>query len=1466
MGFDIPGIDVDDLNPLHWINKANHAFGDSLASNLEFLGITDPAVDPDGIREITKQWRALAKGLDAAAHDAETALKDLEWEGEAAKALHKRAKTARTQATNMADSLRDGAKALDDFADEAHELLTEIGVILAEIAEFEIASLALSVLTGGLSVIAGNLAAGARAAKVVALIARIEKSGTRMASVIRTVMEAIRGLERTLKALGEIKTIAKAGKLAGDGMKFAAFDALLKDPGTFKDPGKLAEALAAGAAFGVGLGGLGKLLGKGLGKLKPSELAKLGRTLGLDGSGLSRLKLRPAEWEKLPASIKAILKKLDRDPIDVATGDVLLPQTDVELPGTLPLLLERTHLSSYRWGGWFGPSWASTLDQRLQADDEGVIYTTSDGIRLVYPHPAAGAEEPVYPEVGPRLPLTWDVSTDGGMRVTDPITGQTCIFHSPQPTDEGDAVDLPLQEIVDRNGQRITIHYRDDGTPAEVRHSGGYRVAIDCHPDLPRIAALRLLDSHRPEAKGIPLVSYGYNDSGHLTEVTNSSGLSMRFTYDEAGRITSWTDRNGTSYTYAYDDRGRVVRTEGSGGFLSGALAYDDATHTTHTTHTTTVTDSRGNVTRYEHNEAFRLVRLTDPLGNITCQEWDDEHRLTAVTDPLGHTTRYRYTEQGRPVSITRPDGRELASEYNELGLVTQVIGPDGSIWREEYDERGNRTASTDPTGATTQYAHDTHGHIKQITDALGHTTRLRCNAAGLPVEFTDPLGATTHLGRDIFGRTVTMTDALGHTTRMEWTADGQLASRTTSDGTSESWTYDGEGNCTSHTNGLGAITRFEYTHFDLMSARTGPDGARHTFTHDTELRLTEVTNSQGMSWCYEYDAAGRLSRETDFNGRSLTYTHDPAGRPTSRSNALGETLHFAYDELGRLVRKDAHGADTAFTYGPAGQLTQAVGPDATVLFERDAAGRLLAETVNGRTTTYSYDLLGRRTHRTTPTGALNHRAYDAVGSLTRSVTADRAIDFDRDAEGRETTRRIDSVLTLASSFDGLGRMVAQSVTGPEARVVQHRAFSYRPDDNLIRIDDHLSGTRHFELDTTGRVTAVRAADWTESYTYDGAGNQTNASWPQDHPGQEAAGPRSYTGTRITRAGGVRYEHDAVGRIVLRQKTRLSRKPDTWRYSWDTENRLTEVVTPDGTTWRYQYDPLGRRIAKQRLDSDGSTAVEETAFTWDGTTLCEQTTTGSELPNAVTLTWDHEDLRPLCQLERVTAADAPQDEIDTRFFSIVTDLVGTPTELLDESGGIAWRSRTTLWGITAWTAQSTAYTPLRFPGQYFDPETALHYNYFRHYDPETARYLTQDPLGLDPAPNPDTYVNNPHTWTDPLGLAPYNIHASVAYQDWGTKGAHIHIKNMEVRIFPNDKGGIGAEGIRMKHGTASNAQVQKVLDEIHSNPALRNDIIDKATSARNSMNKGEFGMNKNRAAELHFIIKNLEKLNKPKAD
>ena len=99
----------------------------------------------------------------------------------------------------------------------------------------------------------------------------------------------------------------------------------------------------------------------------------------------------------------------------------------------------------------------------------------------------------------------------------------------------------------------------------------------------------------------------------------------------------------------------------------------------------------------------------------------------------------------------------------------------------------------------------------------------------------------------------------------------------------------------------------------------------------------------------------------------------------------------------------------------------------------------------------------------------------------------------------------------------------------------------------------------------------------------------------------------------------------------------------------------------------------------------------------------------------------------------------------------MTDLIGAPSELVTEQGELAGYQQHTLWGSTIWKPGGAS-TPLRFPGQYADPETCLHYNYQRYYDPAIGRYLTADPLGLAPAPNPYGYVPNPHTWADPLGL------------------------------------------------------------------------------------------------------------------
>jgi RHS repeat-associated protein len=108
-------------------------------------------------------------------------------------------------------------------------------------------------------------------------------------------------------------------------------------------------------------------------------------------------------------------------------------------------------------------------------------------------------------------------------------------------------------------------------------------------------------------------------------------------------------------------------------------------------------------------------------------------------------------------------------------------------------------------------------------------------------------------------------------------------------------------------------------------------------------------------------------------------------------------------------------------------------------------------------------------------------------------------------------------------------------------------------------------------------------------------------------------------------------------------------------------------------------------------------------------------------------------------------------------YYIQPDHINTPRIITDSNNNVVWRwDNGEPFGSNVAnenpSSQGIFSYNLRFPGQYYDKETNLHYNYFRDYDPSTGRYIESDPIGLDGGVNTYSYtLNNPLSFTDPTG-------------------------------------------------------------------------------------------------------------------
>ena len=805
----------------------------------------------------------------------------------------------------------------------------------------------------------------------------------------------------------------------------------------------------------------------------------------------------------------------------------------------------------------------------------------------------------------------------------------------------------------------------------------------------------------------------------------------------------------------------------GDGGFLSATFVYDEQERRT------TVTDGLGHERVYRYDEHRHICETVDELGHSVRVDYDRYRHARQITDQVGTTTSFVRDAYGDPTEVHRPDGTTVHAVYNAFRLPVRVTDPSGQAAVEyEYDERGNLLVLRNQAGFETRYERDERGLATAVTDAEGHRWRLDYDRAGMLTTATSADGQVTRYDYDVLGQLRTLTESAGLVWRYERDGEGRVTRQIAPNGAEWTAAYDPQGHLVEYRSEAGAVTRFTPGPFQRLLGRTDPDGSVFRFRYDSQLRLTAVHNPPGAAWTYRYDAAGNLVEQRDFDGRVTAYGHDPAGRVIRRTDPTGRTDEVERDALGRTVTEIVGGERATYGYDQDGMVIAITGPDCVIEFERDVLGRITAETVDGRTVRRDYDRIGRVLEQRTPSGHRTALQFTPQGRLGAVTGPHGAFAFRQDAANRETTRYFGRDLALNQVYDEAGLPAGQALwanlggAAPDAdaavsaatdyRQLYQRTYTYRPDGHTAAVTDSVTGPRTLTLDAPGRILASDWREGSESYTYDPLGGLSTVVTPTQPSTQTGPAPAWDSGPG--RGSRTHYDLDERGQVTRILRTTISGQRREWHLTWNQYGRLTDAACPDGSRWSYRYDPLGRRIGKKLRHADG-TAGKEIEFTWYDSTLLEQRIRDAGGGDGGDGDGDHpDDLGSVTSWDYHPATGVPLSQSTVTggtetWHAVLADPNGAPLALVDEKGGITWQPAATVWGAPMREDAGPGPCPLRFQGQYHDPETGLHYNYARYYDPTTGHYLSPDPLGLAPDPNPRAYVGNPWDQADPLGLA-----------------------------------------------------------------------------------------------------------------
>jgi large repetitive protein len=637
--------------------------------------------------------------------------------------------------------------------------------------------------------------------------------------------------------------------------------------------------------------------------------------------------------------------------------------------------------------------------------------------------------------------------------------------------------------------------------------------------------------------------SYGYNNLGEQTSVTDGAANKTTYRYDFLGRRTAAVLPDGTSTTVRYDQAGNPIATSNLDA-TGTALTTRGATYDGNG-NLTSSTDARGNTTTFTYDAANQLsqeVQPVTPTSAITTSfGHDPAGNRTRFTDGRGNRWIYTYNSWNKPESVIEPATDTYTTDANRTSITS-------------YDAVGQAVTETRPAGVATSATYDAVGNL--LTQS--------------------GFGASAATGTRSFTY-----DAVG---RILTAATAAAGSRPSS---SETFTYNDRGELLTASGSAGANS-FAYTADGLMAARVDDSGTT-SYTYDNADRLkTLVDATSGSTLTYAYNPLSQVSSIQYGTGAdSRSFGYDNLHRLTSDAlkTAAGATvaaIGYGYDNNGNVTSKTTTGfgpnnptiANT-YTYDEANRLTSWNNGTATVNYGYDASGNRTQVGAN----VYTYDTRDELT-----SDGVNTYTYSARGTLSSQTSTAGTVTTTADS--------FDQVITDGAqnyTYDALGRLLKTS--GGSVHT-----FTYSGTDNTIANDS----TATYSRDPQGNLTGVASGGagriaWTDQHTdmvamfteagtglagstvYDPLGNKlTGSGFMRGNLGYQSAWTDTTTGKANMAA---RWYNPAVGQFQNRDTIAQNPVPNSAEanpFAYVADNPLTGT-DPSGHGFWHSLGSWGSR-------------------------------------------------------------------------------------------------------------------------------------------------------------------------------------------------------------------------------------------------------------------------------------------------